>query len=186
LVALHGTGGDGRAILDAFRSLADERGFAIVGPDSRKTPNGTFSWEVGDKPGEVTDDYRHVVACMNEALGQIGADADRSRILIAGHSGGASSAPYIATNRRPFSAFAVLHGGVFEGGLGHRDVRGWFSTGTQDTVRSPAHVRDALERARKQGGLSDLTYREFPGGHGVSAAEAKALVDWWLGEAGEP
>jgi len=39
-------------------------------------------------------------------------------VLIAGHSEGGSSALYIASNRPFFTHIAVLHGGVFPGGIG--------------------------------------------------------------------
>src|SRR5256885_3949886 len=55
--------------------------------------------------------------------------------LIAGYSGGGSSAPYIASNRPPFTHTAVLHGGVFAGGIGPRRMPAWFSTGDRKSTR---------------------------------------------------
>ena len=47
LVVLHGSGGSGRDVLDIFRPLAKERHFAIVAPDSRRSPQGDFTWQPG-------------------------------------------------------------------------------------------------------------------------------------------
>jgi phospholipase/carboxylesterase len=181
LVGLHGTGDAGRVMVAAFRDLADARKFVIVAPDSRRSPGGQWTWQVGDKPGEVTEDLLNVVAALDEVAAHLGPTADLSRVLIVGHSGGASAAPYIASNRGPFSAFGVLHGGVFAEGLGARHVRGWFSTGAKDPARPPAQVKRALEDTRARG-FADLTFEVFPGGHGLSSDEMTALIDWWLGE----
>jgi phospholipase/carboxylesterase len=180
LVALHGTGGSGRSMVAVFQSLAEARRFIIVAPDSRRSPSGHWTWQVADRPGEVTDDLAHVVACLDEVTEDLGSSVDLSRVLIVGHSGGASSAPYIATNRGPFSGFGVLHGGVFAGGLGSRRVPGWFSTGANDGLRPPEQVESAMAAARARG-FSDLTFEVFPGGHGLSPGETAALIEWWLG-----
>ena len=105
---------------------------------------------------------------------------DRARVLVAGHSGGASTAPYEASVDGLYSAFAVLHGGVFVGGLGSWRPRGWFSTGTGDTLRPPQGVQEAAGQV-KGVGSADVVYREFPGGHGVGHEEMRALLEWWLG-----
>jgi poly(3-hydroxybutyrate) depolymerase len=180
LVAIHGTGSSGRQIAGVFREAAERRGFILVAPDSRQRTDGVFTWEVGDQPGDITEDFEHVRACLAEVLAMPGVRMDPGHVLIAGHSGGASTAPYVATNTEPFTAFAVLHGGVFAGGLGRRDVRGWFSTGSVDPLRPPPGVQEAAEAVRRAG-FSDVGYREFPEGHEVGAKEVEALVVWWLG-----
>jgi predicted esterase len=101
------------------------------------------------------------------------------RVRVAGHSGGASSAPWLATNEEPFTAFAVLHGGAFPGGFGHRRVRGWFSTGSADPIRPPDMVTRAYETSRGPG--SPYEMHVFPGGHDLGEQERRALIAWWLG-----
>lgn len=102
------------------------------------------------------------------------------RTLIAGHSGGASTAPYEASVDDLYGAFAVLHGGVFVGGLGARRPRGWFSTGSNDSLRPPRAVRDGADRVRGAG-FVNVVYREFPGWHEVGGEEVRTVVEWWLG-----
>lgn len=179
LVAIHGTGGDGHGAVAGFRAMADAKGFVIVAPDSRRTPDGRWSWEVGDHAGEVTDDYRHVMACIREVTAIPGLRIDLAHVLVAGHSGGGSSAPYLATNEPLFTAFAVLHGGVFPGGLGAHGVRGWFSGGSRDPIRPAAGVTSAADAARAAG-VADVEMHVFEGGHEVSPAEMDALIAWWL------
>jgi poly(3-hydroxybutyrate) depolymerase len=182
LVFLHGTGGSGNDGIRNFRALADERGFAVLAPESGKSPDGQFNWEVGDAPGDDPPDRGHVMACLAELLATEHLTLDAQHVLVAGHSGGASSAPYLATNEEPFTAFAVLHGGAFPGGFGHRRVRGWFSTGDADPLRPPSMVTRAYEASRDP--ASSYGMHLFAGGHDLGEEERRALVAWWLGDAG--
>jgi poly(3-hydroxybutyrate) depolymerase len=162
-----------------FQRAAERERFLVVAPDSRIAPNGQASWEVGDRAGEVTEDFMHVRQCAEELMAMRGVLVDTSRVLIVGHSGGGSSAPYMATNDEMYTAFAVLHGGVFPGGLGERNVRGWFSTGDADLIRPRPKVERAAEEMRLKG-FNKVEYRTFPGGHEVGTEEIEALMRWWL------
>ena len=176
LVALHGQGGDGASILGAFRALARERHFAIVAPSSNYASEAaSFTWRVGDTPNDFSPDYLHVKACFDEVAARSDVAIDDERVLALGFSGGASSAPYIATNTGPYGGFAVLHGGVFIGGIGSRKVRGWFSTGASDPARPPEHVSGHFQSMRSAG--FDVVFHVYPGGHGISSAEAGDVVN---------
>jgi len=177
LVGYHGTGGDGAQQVVQFRQLAAEQSFAIVAPDSRQSPSGEWTWEGGDA-GEVTEDMLHTLALLDEAEA-LGLDIDEGRVLGTGFSGGASSAPYMATNDDRFIAYASLHGGVFPTGMGDNRTAGWFSTGEDDTLRTPEEIYGHAE-AVEAAGYPAPEVRIYPGGHGVSAQEASELVDWWL------
>jgi poly(3-hydroxybutyrate) depolymerase len=180
LVMLHGTASSGAASVMALHESAEKRKFIVIAPDSRIAPNGLASWQVPDKPGDTTDDYPHIRACVEEVRAMPGVVFDASRTLVAGHSGGASSAPYVASSDDFYGAFAVLHGGVFPSGLGPRRVRGWFSTGEQDPMRPPAGVAAARDAVDKMG-FGPLEYRTYPEGHEVGPDELRELLDWWLG-----
>jgi predicted esterase len=178
-VALHGSSADGSSMIAVFRSLAGARRFVIVAPSSNYVPEmKTMTWRVGDHENDITDDYRHVQACLEEVAARPDVTIDRSRALIAGFSGGASSAPYIASNTGPYQAFAVLHGGVFPGGIGPRRIPGWFSTGETDPARPPDHLSGHF---RTMQGLGfDVVYHLYPGAHVISPREAEDVVGWWL------
>lgn len=180
LVILHGSGGSGEAILPAFRAAAQAQRFAIVAPDSRSSPSGQFTWQAGDQPGDVTPDLTHVLNCIEWVRTHTGIAIDPARVLIAGFSGGASSAPYIASNRPPFTHAAVLHGGVFPGGFGSRRMPVWLSTGEEDRYRPVPLVQQAADQLAGVG-FTAVTFKRYPGGHDLSDAEVGDLLSWWLG-----
>jgi poly(3-hydroxybutyrate) depolymerase len=179
LVAFHGTDGSGADMVQAFLDLARARAFIIVAPDSRSF-EGAFNWQVGDAPGDVTEDYTHTLACIAEVRAKVGVRVDETRVLAAGFSGGGSSAPYLATNERLFDAFAVLHGGVIRGGIGTHVIRGWFSTGQDDPARPPSLVQQSVDYIEGLA-FTDITFNLYPGGHVLSAPELADVVVWWLG-----
>ncbi len=179
LLGFHATGGNGEGFLGAFQAMAEQHGFAIIAPDSRISPTGEYTWEVGTEPNEITPDYTHALACLAELQDLHGLLIDERQVLTAGYSGGASSAPYLASNEDLFRAFAVLHGGVFAGGIGDNIIPGWFSTGADDTLRSPEHMQQQLDSMIPLG-FADLVLEIFPGGHGLSDQESRELTEWWL------
>jgi predicted esterase len=178
LVLFHGTGEQGSTMAHRFLPFAQKRGIVMVAPDSRRSPDGNFTWQVSDEPNDLTDDFHHTLRCLEEVLGTPNVVIDSERVLAAGYSGGGSSAPYFATNERRIREFAVLHGGVFATGLGPNRVRGWFSTGEADTARSPEAVRTAAASAGSRVGAIEV--RTYPGGHELSERELTELVEWWL------
>lgn len=181
LVFLHGSGGSGRDFLAALRPFAKARYFLVVAPDSRRSPRGDFTWEAGDQPGQITPDLTHTIDCIDWVRVHGRLTFDSSRVLIAGFSAGGSSAPYIASNQLLFTHTAVLHGGVFPGGIGPRRVPAWFSTGEDDRYRSVALVQESAS-ALSALGFSSVTFRAYPGGHELSEDELRGLIDWWLGQ----
>lgn len=176
VVLFHGTGADGNVALGELLPLARARSLLVVAPDSGRAPDGTATWQVGDRPGDRTPDFEHTRACLREFEALAGVRIQRR--LAVGYSGGGSSAPYFATNDSSFEAFAVLHGGIFVNGFGGAARRGWFSTGQSDGWRTPTQVRAAAEQASRVG--ISVTIREFPGGHALALPELEAALDWWL------
>ncbi len=179
VLGFHATGSSGESFVATLQSHAALNGFAIVAPDSRVSPAGDLTWEVGTEADEVTPDYNHALACLEEVRATHGLGIDTDWVLAAGYSGGASSAPYLASNEDLFTGFAVLHGGVFPGGIGSNIIPGWFSTGEDDTIRSPDHMQDQLESLEPLG-FDELVLEVFPGGHGLGNEELEGLVEWWL------
>jgi predicted esterase len=176
VLTFHGTGADGAAAISDLLAAATTHSLIVVAPDSGRAPDGTATWQVGDGRGDRTPDFEHTLACLAEAERLPGVRVQRR--LAMGYSGGASSAPYLATNDSRFDAFAALHGGAFVGGFGTNRVRGWFSTGQRDDWRPPTQVRGVAEQVRHLGHA--VTWREFPGGHGLEPLEVEAVVEWWL------
>ena len=180
LVVLHGSGGSGGDILTIFRDLANQHRFAIVAPDSRSLGAAQFTWEPGDKPGDVSPDLTHTLNCVAWVRANTRLAVDESHVLIAGFSGGGSSAPYIASNRPGFTHAAVLHGGVFTGGIGPRRIPVWFSTSDEDRYRPVPLVQEAAASLTSLG-FESVTFRSYPGRHDLGEEELRDLIDWWLG-----
>ena len=84
-----------------------------------------------------------------------------------------------SSNEEIFTAFAVLHGGVIQGGIGEHVVPGWFSTGEDDTLRTPDHVQYQLDYMTAQG-FNDLEIHIYPGGHDLGTQEREDVINWWL------
>ena len=179
IVLFHGTGGSGAQIVNAFLPEADARGILLLGPDSGRSPDGAFNWQVPDKQGDASADQTHVAACLAEVFAAEGARIDPALVFAAGHSGGASSAAYLATNDARFHGFAVLHGGVFPGGLGSHRVPGWFSTGAADPLRPPAVIERAAAASAPH--ATTVSTHVYPGGHELTQPEIHELVTAWLG-----
>jgi predicted esterase len=116
--------------------------------------------------------------CLHEMVEREHLVLDPAHVLVVGHSGGGSFAPYLATNEEPFTAFAVLHGGAFPGGFGSRRVPGWFSTGSADQIRTLSMVQAAADETKRVGLLVET--RVFTGGHEMGVEELAAVVRWWL------
>lgn len=174
VVLFHGTGGEGSSFGQQWHATAEQRGLVLVAPDSRVSPGGQFTWEVGGPGDAPTEDVTHALACLEETLA---VGVEPHRIVAAGFSGGGSSAPYHASLDGRFTGFGSLHGGVFPTGLGDNEVRGWFSTGEDDTLRPPDMVQDDAKGLQLYG-WTDVTVEIFPGGHNVSTEERGAFLDW--------
>jgi poly(3-hydroxybutyrate) depolymerase len=184
LVILHGTNGKGSFMVWRLRGFADRDRFIIAAPDS-VSPAGV--WGVGQRPDEVTEDYRHVMRCLHEVRALPRVRVDPAYVLIAGYSVGGSVAPYLASHEDVFTAFAVLHGHVVPGGIGARRVRGWFSAGERDRLRSVEHVKVAAEHLTRREQFPEIETRVFASDHALGDDELSALFAWWLrGDIGPP
>src|SRR5260221_11242644 len=85
LLVYHGSDGAGADMVSAFRSLAVARRFIVVAPDSRSF-DGHFNWQVGDRAGDLTEDYIHALDCIAEVRAKAGVRVDEQRVLAAGFS----------------------------------------------------------------------------------------------------
>ena len=177
LVMLHGTGGKGSLMLLRLRAPAERERFIAIAPDS---VNIAGVWLVGQRPNEVTEDYRHVMGCVREVLALPDVRVDRVHVLIAGFSVGGSAAPYIASHEDLFTAFAVLHGHLVLEGMGPRRVRGWLSTGDRDRLRTVDYIRSVGDDMTRREGFPEVETRAFPVAHTLGEDELTALVAWWL------
>jgi len=181
LVALHGSGGNGAGLVAELRASALRRKFAIVAPDSGFIAEaGTYTWYVARERSDPSADSPHISATIDEVLALAGGRIAPVGWLVVGHSGGASSAPYLATHDARFVAFGVLHGGAFPGAFGPLRPRGWFSTGSADPARTPVHVSAEAQAAERVLGSGGVEMHVFQGGHALLPEEIEGVLRFWL------
>jgi poly(3-hydroxybutyrate) depolymerase len=177
LVFFHGTGGKGSLAILRLQALAEHEGFIVLAPDSVSISG---VWMVGQRPGETTEDRRHVMACVREVLAAPGVRVDPGRVLAAGFSVGGNGAAYLATHEAMFTALAVLHGHLVPGAMGPRRPRTWLSAGDRDRVRTVEYMRSVAEHLGQEG-FPGVELRVFRVDHTLQEEELVALVAWWLG-----
>jgi poly(3-hydroxybutyrate) depolymerase len=182
LVFFHGTGGKGSLAILRLQAVAEREGVIVLAPDSVRVAG---VWKVGQHPGELTEDYRHVMACVHEVLATPGVRVDPGRVLAAGFSVGSSAAAYLATHEAVFTGLAVLHGHVVPAAMGPRRPRTWVSAGDRDRVRTVDSMRRVAEQLGQQG-FPEAALHVFRANHRLQDEELAGLVAWWLGHRGEP
>lgn len=155
LVLLHGSGRDGRSLLDKWEPLAKKEGIILAGPDAI-TPAG---WRVPEDGPEFLYDLVEMLA------GQF--DIDRRRVYLFGHSAGAGHALVMALLESEYFAGVAVHAGALNGSafplIAHapRKTPIGIWVGTNDAL-FPLKVVRATRDALKDGGFSpELT--EIPG-----------------------
>ena len=101
VVLLHGSGGNGRVLIDRWKDLADKEGFIIVGPDS-EDPS---AWVLG-KDGP---DFLHDLVEALKSKHPI----NPRRVYLFGHSGGAVFGLVMSTVASEYFAAVAVHAGAF-------------------------------------------------------------------------
>jgi phospholipase/carboxylesterase len=170
VVMLHGAGGSARAIEEVLRPITSEAGCVFLFPDSRAP-----TWDA------IGGGYGLDVEFLNSALTGVfrNMTVDPERIAIAGFSDGASYALGIGRiNGDLFTRVLAFSPGFLPPGEAHGKPPVFISHGIDDRVLPlEATSRIIVEELGAQG--YDVTFREFAGGHAMSAAltrEALALV----------
>jgi len=142
IVLLHGSGRDGKSLLDPWTPLARKEGIVLAAPDAL-TPEG---WRV---PEDGPDFLYDLVEMLTTQL-----DLDKQRVYLFGHSAGAGHALVMALMESEYFAAIAVHAGALPEGTSEQMDRAARKTpiaiwvGTEDTL-FPLHVvratRDALK-----------------------------------------
>ena len=168
-VFFHGAGGTAQSVFYAF-PMADAHGVIILAPDSRDQR----TWDL------VLGSYGADAEFLSVALGQTLArcSVDRRRMIVAGHSDGASYALSFGIGAGDtLSQILAFSPGVLSPVAVAGKPRIFISHGTDDTVMP---IDDTSRRfvPRLKGLGYDVTYREYEGRHGVPAEIVKAGFEW--------
>lgn len=169
VLALHGAGGSGRSSLRVMRALADERGVAILAPDSR---GGT--WDA--IRGRLGDDVEFIDAALEDAFDRV--NVDPARLTVAGFSDGATYALTLGLiNGDLFSHVVAFSPGFVVRGESIGRPAIFISHGRQDPIlpfdRCGERIASDLKKERY-----DVRFVPFEGGHAVPPDILRQAGDW--------
>jgi poly(3-hydroxybutyrate) depolymerase len=155
LVLLHGSGRDGRSLLDKWEPLAKKEGIILVGPDALTRD----SWRIPEDGPQFLYDLVEMLAVQ--------LNIDRRRVYLFGHSAGAGHALIMAIlESQYFTAVAVHAGSLPESafpfiGRAARKTPIALWVGTNDAFFPLKVVRATRDALKGEGFAPELT--EIPG-----------------------
>ena len=173
VVMLHGAGGSAAGALRPFETLADERGFVLLAPESRSS-----SWDV--RFGRFGPDVEFIDRALVKVFRHCAIDP--ALVAVEGFSDGASYALSLGlTNGDLFRRVVAFSPGFveLEDPAGKPPV--FVSHGTRDRVLAIERTsRVIVPRLRRAGYRVD--YKEFDGGHMVPREIAVEAAAWLTAE----
>jgi poly(3-hydroxybutyrate) depolymerase len=155
VITLHGSGRDGRPLVDLFRGVASKERFIVAGPDA-----------IDRRGWEVPTDGPALLYFLVEAVKAKHA-VDSRRIYLFGHSAGASFALTMGVMESEYFAGVAAHAAALQDGLGDqlraapRKLPIAILHGTRDNVIPIAIARQARDALVAAGFAVD--FRELPG-----------------------
>lgn len=172
VVLLHGSGHDGRLLVEYWQKLAEREGVILAGPDSRNSAG----WSIPeDGPRFIHDLVEELKSAQ---------PVDPRRVYLFGHSAGAVFGLYMsALESEYFAAAAVSAGAMKENNYGMLDEAGRkvpvaLFVGTRDPLFPVAEVRKTRDAFTKRGFTAELT--EIPGlDHNYYSRSAEINVKAW-------
>jgi predicted esterase len=171
VLMLHGAGGDAEGGLGLVRHLADEFGFLVLAPASRRK-----TWDV------VYRSYGADVAFIDRALEQTFARyavAPQS-VAIGGFSDGASYALSLGlTNGDLFTHVIAFSPGFMSPAGRQGKPRLFISHGVRDSVLPIERCSRRIAREIWSAGY-ELSYREFDGAHTIPPEIAREAFAWFV------
>lgn len=155
IVTFHGSGRDGKTIVDAWKDLAEKEGIVLAGPDS----TDSVHWASPQDGPLLLRDIVDAVAAKHPI--------DRRRIYLFGHSAGAVFGLQMASLESEFFAAAAVHAGsvdpayfsIFD--FAARKIPILIFIGTRDAYFPIAGVRATADALKTRG--FPVTLVEIPG-----------------------
>jgi poly(3-hydroxybutyrate) depolymerase len=151
LVLLHGSGRNGRSLVEKWEPLAKKEGLILVGPDA----STSAGWRVPDDGPEFLYDVIELLASQLEI--------DKRRIYLFGHSAGAGHALTMALLESEYFAAVAIHAGalhessfpLIEQSPRKTPIGMW--VGTNDALFPLQVVRATRDALKKAGFSPELT-----------------------------
>lgn len=144
VILLHGSGRNGKILVDHWKKLAEKEGIVLAGPDSINSRGWTFPVDGPRFLRDVVDEVKTRVPI------------DERRVYLFGHSAGAMFALQIAPLETTYFASVAVHAGAINASeyanlkLGERKVPFLIMVGTEDPgfpLKEVRATRDAIEAA---------------------------------------
>lgn len=117
ILLLHGLGGDGNWMIDEFKTVADQYGAILLGPDGFERPHFEGGTSYYFNPNHKTEnnnppqDFIFVMDCLDKIFSAF--TIDPTHIMVAGMSMGAPVSLFFTGNTSLFTHGAMLHGVVW-------------------------------------------------------------------------
>lgn len=151
LVTLHGSGRDGRSLVEKWKELADKEGFIVAGPDALDRQGW---WVPKDGPDGTYDLVETIKASH---------PVDPRRVYLFGHSAGAGFALMISLLESEYFAAAAVHAGLLKPEnynlieTAKRKTPIAMMVGTKDPLFKLADVRATRDELNRRGFAAQLS-----------------------------
>ena len=177
IIALHGTGMDGRSMHDALLETAEDNRFILISPDAIRPAGNGFSWTYRDESEWYV---RHLIEQAIEAH-----QGDPERVILIGFSQGANIALIMGQTQPDLFAGVIPICGHYEEQIAGEDATPapfYLLTGARDPwKRTYALAKKAFEDAGGQVQLRVLASQ----GHALprGSREYERAIAWVLDQA---
>ena len=164
LLLLHGSGRNGKSLVEKWESLAKKEGLILVGPDALPGPG----WNV---PADGPEFLYDIVELLEQQL-----DIDPRRVYVFGHSAGGGQALLMALLESEYFAAVAVHAGAMHEshvpliGRAPRKTPIGIWVGTEDALFPLSVVRATRDALKAQ---------EFP----VELTEIRGHTHWYYDRA---
>ena len=171
VLMFHGAGGTGLGVSYTF-AVADDLGIIMLAPDSRD--EATWDFLVHG----YGEDVEFIGMALKDTYARL--NVDRKRMAIAGHSDGASYALSLGLGTGDtFGKIMAFSPGVMQPAEVHGKPKIFISHGLSDPIM-PIDVTSRKFVPRLKGLGYEVTYREYEGRHGVTAAVVREGFEWFM------
>ena len=171
VLMFHGAGGTGLGVSYTF-GVADDLGAIVLAPDSRD--EATWDFLVHG----YGEDVEFIGMALKDTYARL--NVDRKRMAIAGHSDGASYALSLGLGTGDtFGKIMAFSPGVMQPAEVHGKPKIFISHGLSDPIM-PIDVTSRKFVPRLKGLGYEVTYREYEGRHGVTAAVVREGFEWFM------